>query len=383
MIAIFATANSYFNKKSSHIIKVGYIYEGDASTTYTKNFMQAQQAVEQRFGDQVECTVFYNVKDHNIEKIHDDIVGGNFDIVFAISYGYGEFVKQWAKEAPNTQFCQATCSDANQGDIVPNYHNFMGTIYQGRYIAGVVAGAKLKEMLDKGIILPDKAVIGYVGAFPYSEVISGYTAFFMGVRSQVEDVTMKVIYTNSWSDFSGEKEAAQRLIESGCTVISQHSDTIGTAMACQEMRTRYPVFQVGYNGSMIDVAPSTSLISSKIDWTNYELDAVEAVIKDKKIESVVKAKTLGNDSWGGLKEGWVKIIGVNDYIAAPGTRELIDKTIEELESGKINVYKGPFTGTNPFDPSDTIDLSGGYIENEKTSAPMFGYVLDDVIEIVE
>lgn len=383
MVAIFAMINHYFSKKNSNVIKVGYIYEGDESTTYTRNFMQAQQAVEQRYGDQVECTAFYNVKDHNIEKIYDDIVGGNFDIVFSTSYGYGQYIKQWAKETPNTQYCQATCSDANQGENVPNYHNFMGTIYQGRYITGVVAGAKLRDMLDRGIITQEQAVIGYVAAFPYPEVISGYTAFFMGVRSQVDFVTMKVIYTNSWSDFSGEKEAAKKLIENGCTIISQHSDTIGTAMACQAMKTQYPVFQVGYNGSMIDVAPTTSLVSSKIDWTNYEIAAIEAVIRGKKIENVVKTKTLGNDSWGGIKDGWVKVIGVNDYIAAPGTRELIDKTIDELESGRINVFKGPFTATNPSDPMDTIDLSGGYVENEKTSAPMFGYVLDGVIEIIE
>ena len=386
IVMIFVCALIYISylKEDEKTIRVGYIYQGDSSTPYNKNFINAQKAIEKEFGDQVESIVFYNVSEVNIDSIYEELIASKCDIVFANSYGYGETVKRWAKENPGIQFCQATCSNANEGEILENYHNYMGTIYQGRYVAGVVAGAKLKEMILEGIITKEQAVIGYVAAFPYAEVISGYTAFYMGVCSQIDTVVMKVIYVNSWSDYANEKLATKRLIEDGCVLISQHSDTIGPAVVCQEMCEYYPVIHVGYNGSMIDVAPTTSLISSKINWIPYELAAVEAVLMGKKIERNIDGEIEGNDAWAGFDKGWIELIGLNEFIAPEGVEELIDTTVKELERGLIDVFSGPFTGTDPFDYSDVIDLSTSpYQENKKRSAPQFHYVLDDVIEIIE
>lgn len=384
MIAIFVVFYLIQSIENTDVVRVGFIYEGDASTPYTANFMKAQQEIEKVYGDKVQCVAFYNVKDANIQEIYNDVVASDCDIIFATSYGYGETVKEWAKKHPNIQFCHATGDLANSGEVLSNFHNYMGTIYQGRYVAGVVAGAKLKEAIAQGKVSPDRTKIGYVGAFPYAEVISGYTAFYMGVYSQVPTVTMQIIYTNSWSDYSKEKIAAKKLIENGCTIISQHSDTIGPAVACQELSDKYTVYHVGYNGSMIDVAPTTSLISSKINWAHYEVQAVGALFEKKNIEKSVKAQSVGMDSFAGFDKGWVEILGVNEYIMANGTNELIDSTIKKLEKGEIEVFSGNFTGTNPFDPSDVIDLSKQpFKENSIASSPMFHYVLDDVMEVIE
>ncbi|MDO5155160.1 MAG: BMP family ABC transporter substrate-binding protein [Eubacteriales bacterium] len=384
IVLFFTLIHMAVQKNDKSIVRVAYIYEGDGSTPYTENFMKAQLAVEQEFGNRVETVAFYNVKDVNIDTIYDKLFASDCDLVFATSYGFENTIKQWAKEHPDIQFCQATGDNANVDEQLDNYHNFMGTIYQGRYVAGVVAGAKMKEMIKQGKLSEDDVKIGYVAAFPYAEVISGYTAFYMGVYSQVPSVTMQVIYVNSWSDYAKEKMAAKRMIENGCTIISQHSDTIGSAVACQELKDKYPVVHVGYNGSMIDVAPTTSLISSKINWASYEMNAVEAMLKNKDIESCVVGKSDGNDAWGGFEDGWVELLGVNEFIVADGTNELIEETVERLKKGEIEVFSGPFTGKDPFNPSDTIDLSKTpFLENSARSAPQFHYVLDDVIEVLE
>ena len=259
----------------------------------------------------------------------------------------------------------------------------MGEIYQGRYISGVAAGMKLAELIENGEITVEQARIGYIGAFPYAEVISGYTAFFLGVQSVVPEVTMKVIYTNSWGDYSLEKHTAERLIEEGCVVIAQHSDTTGPAVACEEQSSRYKVFHIGYNQSMTDVAPTTSLISSRINWQNYIVSATDAVLRGKSIESVVKGNVHGNDVSGGIRENWVQMLKLNDTIAAKGTQKKINELIDKFKKGKVDVFKGDFIGVNPEDENDIYDLSDGYTENRNSSAPTFHYVLKDVITIEE
>ena len=369
--------------EETKVIKVGFVYDGDESAPYTYNFIRAQKAVAAEYGDKVQISVKSNITDEYGESAIRELVDEGCDLIFTTSYGYGESAKKLALENPGIQFCQATCSNANTEPLCDNYHTFMGEIYSGRYIAGLAAGLKLKELIDTGRITIDMAKIGYVAAFPYAEVISGYTAFLLGVRHIVPDATMTVIYTNTWGEYILEKNTAERLIKEGCVVISQHSDTTGPAVACEEAKVSHPVFHVGYNDSMLDVAPTTSLISSRINWTPYITAAVGAVLKDKKIEKCVDGNVYGNDCAAGFDKDWVQMVELNSYIAADGTEELIDKTIEDFNKGRITVFKGAYTGTDPFDPNDTIDLSKGYVENEKQSAPSFHWVLNEVITVEE
>ena len=362
-------------------IKVGFIYVGDTSDAYTNNFVKAESEIEKLFEERVVTVAKYNVPEDSVEPVIMDLVEENCDLIFSTSYGYGEMVKKYAEKYPNIEFCQATCPDANEEPLLNNYHTFMGRIYEGRYISGVVAGMKLRELINEKEITPEMAKIGYIAAFPYAEVISGYTAFFLGVRSVVPEATMTVKYTNTWGNYRLEKTIAKELIGEGCVIISQHSDTSGPAAACEETNRSQIVYYVSYNESMRDIAPTTYLIGSKINWCPYMTKAVEAVLMGKDIEGYVKGSVNGNDIAAGFDNDWVQMLEINDFVVAPGTTKRVQELIEDFRNNRIQVFKGDYTGVDPYNPSDTIDLNNGYIENENNSAPSFHYVLKDVITV--
>lgn len=368
-------ATSQPTEADADATKVGFVYIGDDSEAYTANFIAAQTAIEKEFGSSVKTMAKYNVAEDAIEDPLVELCETGCDIIFTTSFGYGETAKELAAQYPDIQFCQATCANADKDTA--NYHTYMGTIYQGRYVAGIVAGMKMKELIDAGTITEDKAKVGYVAAYPYAEVISGYTAFFLGVRSVVPAATMEVNYTNSWGDYDTEKTMATAMIEDGCVIISQHSDTEGPAEACEDAsKNGTTVFHVGYNQSMVDIAPDSSLISSRLDYAPYEIAAVQAV-KD--------GTAIDVDSWAGFDKGWVAMTDLNTKIAAEGTQEAMDEAINAFKDGSktaTDVFKGDYKGTNPSDENDVIDLNEGFAENSTQSAPAFAYVLDDVITVM-
>ena len=383
IFAVVGLYNMFWKKDADRTIKVGFVYVGDASTAYTGNFMEAQEAVDNAFGDQVHTIAKYNVAEGAERQSIEELVEEGCDIIFATSYGYETVTKELAEKYPDVQFCMATGDNANTDPVLDNYHTFMGAIYEGRYVSGVVAGMKLQELIENGTITREQARIGYIGAYPYAEVISGYTAFLLGARSVVPEVTMEVCYTNTWSNYLKEKKCAQSLIEDGCVIISQHSDTSGPAVACEQTDADIPVYLVSYNQSMAELAPTTYLIGAKINWKPYMRQAVQAVLDQKKIEDVVVGNVNEQDIGAGFDENWVQMLELNEVVVAKGTRERIASTIEQLKSGQIEVFRGEYVGVNPQDVSDTYDLTEGYPENKESSAPTFYYILQDVIDIKE
>lgn len=361
-------------------ITVGLIVDGDESTPYSENFIRAMDTMKMEFGDDIDIMIRCNVPYEDVDEVLRELADKGCDIIFTNSYGYGETVKAVAAEYPGVQFCQATCDNADKS-IVSNYHTFMGEIYEGRYIAGMVAGLKLTELIDKGVIIPEEAWIGYVGAYPYPEVISGYTAFLLGARQTCPSARMRVKYTNTWTSYMKEKEIAGELIDEGCIIISQHSDTIGPAVMCESAETDHPVFHVGYNQDMIDVAPTTSLIGTRINWTPYIRDAIKATMNNRKIEEVIRGHVHGNDIGAGFEKGWVEMLELNPAIAPEGGAELVNRSIEDFKNGRIHVFHGDYIGLNPTDPSDSWDLNTEYPENSDSSAPTFRYILKDVIVV--
>ena len=184
-------------------IKVGVIYIGDENEGYTEAHMKGIDAMQAALG-----------------LSEDQVIG------------HESYIMQAATEYPEVQFCHATGYQA-AGSGLANMHNYFTAVYESRYVSGVVAGLKLNEMIEAGTITADQAKLGYVGAFPYAEVVSGYTSFFLGVRSVCPTATMEVQYTNSWADMSGEAEVAASLIADDCVLISQHADTTGAPSTCQ------------------------------------------------------------------------------------------------------------------------------------------------------
>lgn len=382
VLAVF-TGIHFFRNRAPEVdmLKVGFILESDNSTPYTYNFALAQTFLEREYPGRVQILVRSNVPDTDTEGPLRDLVRQGCGIIFANNYS--DQVYAMALEYPKVQFCQASFPDAHVNEDADNFHTFNAEIYQGRYISGIVAGMKLREMIDNGVITADQALVGFVGGFPTPEVISGYTAFLLGVRSVAPEATMRVRYIGTWCNYSKEKASAKALIEEGCVIICQHTNTFGPAMACEEAAATRKVYHVGYNQSMIDTAPATSLVSVRINWTPYIAQAVGAVLESKSIEKVVGGRAHGNDMGAGFDEGWVEILELNEHIAANGTQERINRAVEAFKKGGVSVFKGNYTGTDPDNPDDTCDLSKGYSENADHSFPTFHYVLDDVITVEE
>lgn len=373
---LFFNLSSAGNEKDK--ILVGLICDGDQSTPYSQNFIQALSQVRADYGDRMKCDIRYNITSDNCTNVINELVDEGADLIITNSYGFGKAAKKAAGKNPDVQFVQATQTNADDSPVYSNYHTFMGRICEGRYIAGQVAGRKLARLIKDGTIDKNEAVIGYVGAYELPEVISGFTAFYLGAKEQCPEAVMKVRYTDTWTSYQKEYDTAKKLIDEGCVIISQHSDTIGPAVACADASDDHTVFHVGYNTSMISVAPSTTLVSTKIEWTPYLRTAVKAVFSGKKIESLLNCDIHGNDAGGGFDDGWVRMLSLNQTITASGTKKLVKESIDGFKKKKIDIFKGNFKGADPEDPSDTINLKNGFTENKNQSAPSFHYIIDGI-----
>ena len=369
------------DRKGAGILKVGFVYSEDESTPYTANFVKAQRALEEEYGSKVEILAKSNVLSRECETPIRDLIRDGVKIIF-INMDT-DIPVTLAREFPQVQFCQASMPTISIEGTPENYHTFNGEIYQARYVSGIAAGMKLRQLLDSGALLPKDALVGYVGANSTAEVISGYTAFLLGVRSVAPEATMRVRYTGSWSNFAAENEQTRELINEGCVIIAQHVNTMAPAIVCEEaVASGRTVYHIGYHQSMMDIAPSSSLTSVRTNWAPYVIQAVQAVMNDQVIENVVEAHAHGRDLSAGFESSWVELMELNKFIAAEGTQEKVNNAIENMKKGRIKVFSGNYTGVNPINPADTIDLSTGYTECQYSSNPSFGYVLRDYI-IVE
>ncbi len=364
-------------------LTVGFVYDNDECAPYTYNFSLAKDALEKKYGDKLTIHTCSNVLDDAMEEPVKELAAKGCDIIFF--NGYSELVPKLAPEYPDIQFCQTSYMDMYGQTVPDNYHTFKGEAYQGRYVSGIVAGMKIKQLISEGTITQNEALVGFVAAFPSSEVISGYTAFILGIRSVVPEATMQVCYTGTWCSYAHEKSAAKQMIDNGCVIISQHTDTIGPAIACEEaLEKGIQVYHVGNNQSMSEVAPGSSLVTTRINWEPYVLAATEAVMSNRAIEDVVVGHIHGHDVSAGFENGWVTMDDYNEQVAAPGTYEAMRKAIDIFSHGNASyIFRGSYTGIDPDDPTDTIDLKTGYIENENTSYPLFHYILKGVITIIE
>ena len=388
MVLLFLAIDRLFIEadESGGQFAVGFVYDGDESTPYTRNFLLAQRGLERKFGRSVKVIALSNVPTDEGTQALERLVSSGCRIIFTTSFGFKDAAKEMAQRHPEIHFCAAT-GDNSDSPVLKNYHTFMGEIHEGRYVSGIVAGLKIRELLDGGRIPEDGAKVGYVAAFPLPEVISGFTAFLLGVRSVVPGATMEVCYANSWNNYTAEMRCAKALIESGCAVISQHSDSIAPAVACEDAHSRAnsetPIFHVGYNQCMTDVAPATSLSSVRINWAPYIEGAVEAVMRGRKIEGFVSGHVHRNDIGAGFDEDWVQVLELNETAAAAGTREKVEEAVEGLRNGRISVFSGEYTGRNPLDGDDTCDLREEFVECERQSAPTFRYLLDGIVRVID
>ena len=346
-------------------LKVGFIFLHDENSTYDLNFMNGAKEACANLGLSDDQVIFRtNIPEG--QECYDaaaELADAGCNVIFADSFGHEDFMIQAAKEFPEVQFCHATGTKAHTEGLA-NYHNAFASIYEGRYLAGVAAGLKLNEMIANGEFTEDEAKIGYVGAFTYAEVVSGYTSFFLGARSVCPTATMEVTFTGSWYDETAEKEAANKLIGNGCKLISQHADSMGAPTACETAG----VPNVSYNGSTEAACPNTFIVSSRINWAPYYEYAITAVMN---------GETIDADWTGTLATGSVVLTDINTAVAAEGTAEAIADATAKLESGELQVFDcSVFTvsGDN-VTASMTVDADGhvtSYLADVDTDAAYTG-----------
>lgn len=361
--------------------KLGVICLHDEDSTYDLNFINGVKEAQKALGLKDEQIIIKrNIPESNAcYEAALDLVDEGCDVIFADSFGHETHLLRAAKENPEVQFCHATGTMAHTENL-PNFHNAFASIYEGRYLAGVAAGMKLNQMIEAGTIKAEEAKMGYVGAFTYAEVISGYTAFYLGAKSVCPSVTMDVQFTGSWYDETAERNTANALINGGCVLISQHADSMGAPSACEDKN----VPNVSYNGSTQEHCPNTFIVSSRINWAPYFKYICE---------QAMKGEAIATDWTGTITTGSVVLTDVNTAAAAPGTVEALAQITEELKNGTRQVFDtANFTvegnvltsyladvNTDPEFVKDTEVIENGiFAESKYRSAPYFDIQIDGI-----
>ena len=388
LVASYAFANGSSEapaKSDAKKLTVGLLCIGDENDQgYSYNFIQGRDEATKKLaadGIDVEWITKYNIgEDSSCEDANIEAAEEGCQIIFNNSYGFEPYMLKVAPSYPNVEFVGCTNLVSSKDDL-KNTHNAFANIYEGRYVAGVAAGLKLNQLIEEGKIKPEQAVIGYVGAYSFAEVISGFTAYFLGARSVCPSVSMLVSFVGSWSDATAEADAALALIDQGAVMISQHSDNTTPATAAQSKGR----FHTGYNADMTHVAPAASIISTRIDWSVYFYEFIKAY---------VNGEELPQDWCQGMNENAVVMTSLNEAIAAPGTKAKLDEVMAKISAGELQVFDtSTFTidggkkltqafalDTNgDFAPdSEEAVFDGAFHESLYQSAPYFAIQIDGI-----
>ena len=374
--------------------KAGVVLVGDENEGYTYAHMEGIKTAAAKLGIADDQIIWkYNIpEDEQCKDACDDLVGQGCKVIFTNSYGHQSYTQQAAEEYPNVQFVAMT-GDTAKASGLENFSNAFTRVYESRYVSGVVAGLKVQEMIDNGKIADENKddngniKIGYVGAYPYAEVVSGYTAFYLGIKSVVENVVMDVQYTNSWFDMVAEGAAADALMARGCVIIGQHADSTGAPSAVQAaLDGGKSVYSVGYNVDMLAVAPTAALTSATNNWAVYYEYALGTALEGGKIDT----------NWAeGYEQDAVAITDLGES-CAEGTAAKVEETINAIKSGDLHVFaqdsftvggekveEAFATDTNgDFTPdADNAMFDGYYHESYFQSAPSFQLRIDGITEL--
>ena len=383
-LALCLTAFSFTAVAEVEGVKLGVILLHSENSTYDMNFINGVYEAMENLGLSEEQVILVRDIDESQECTEAalDLADEGCNIIFANSFGHESYLMEAAKEYPEVQFCHATGTMAHTAGL-SNFHNAFAAIYEGRYLAGVAAGMKLNEIKEAGNLKGEVPLMGYVGAFTYAEVISGYTSFYLGAKSVCPDVQMKVQFTGSWYDEKEEKAAAESLIAAGCDLISQHADSMGAPTACENAN----IPNVSYNGSTVESCPNTFIVASRINWAPYFEYIVNQVVKGEEIDT---------DWTGTIATGSVVLTDVNTAAAAEGTAEALEALKAEFVNGTKHVFDTATEGfitvggealttymadvdTDPDFVADTEVVADGYFhESEKRSAPYFDVKIDGI-----
>ena len=385
-------------------LKIGVILLHDESIGYDFAHLQGIQTACKNLGiDEAKQVVWkYNIpEDQACYEAAVDLIEQGCTVIISDSYGHQSYMTQAAEENPNITFLIAT-GDTAAVDNCQNTHNFFTHTYESRYVSGVVAGMKLKEMVESGVLTDDNynadgtIKIGYVGAYPYAEVVSGYTGFYLGVKSIVDNVQMDVTFTNSWANATAEQQAAEALLSRGCCIISQHADSTGGPSAIEAaVKTGSVCYYVGYNIDMLAVAPTAILTSAQNDWSVYYTYALGMAKAGKRTEIPV--------DWSEGYASGANMISALGSSCAAGTAEKVAEVEKAIKDGSLQVFDtskftvdGSKISTYTFNSSTMNSdytavlytgqdyeciVNGAFQESTFRSAPYFSLLIDGITQL--
>ncbi|WP_418725887.1 BMP family ABC transporter substrate-binding protein [Dysosmobacter sp.] len=375
-------------------VKIGLICVHDINSGYDAAHIEGLTAACEAMGIDVDSQVImkYNIaEDQNCYDAAVDLAEQGCNIIFSDSYGHQTYMLQAAREYSDITFVSCTGDQAGVAGL-DNFKNIFPYTYESRYVSGVVAGMKLKALMDEGTVTDP--YVGYVGAFPYAEVVCGYTAFLLGIQSIVPEAHMDVQYTNNWYSPTDEAEAANALMARGCVIIGQHADSTGAPSAVQEALDKGTVaYSVGYNIDMLSVAPTAALTSAQNNWS---------VLYQATLEKFVAGEEIPADYATGIADGAVMISALGES-CAEGTQEAVDAAWAGITDGSLKVfdtskftvggetvteYEVNFsiidfaTGDVVFEgPTENVIADGAFQESVYRSAPYFDLRIDGITEL--
>lgn len=375
--------------------RVGIVLVGDENDAYTLSFINGILEAADKLGLSLADDIIwkYNIAEDESAKLAiEDCIANGCSLIFANSYGHQDYAKLAAEQNPGVQIVALT-GDTARASGLSNFHNAFPEIYEARYAAGVVAGMKIAQLdedgklTEKNYAVDGTVKVGYVGAYPYAEVVSGYTAFYLGVKSVYSNVSMQVQYINSWSSAELEKAAAEYLIGDGCVIIGQYNDTAGAPTACEEaLSAGTTVYSVAYNTDRRAAAPHAVLTSPAMQWGAYFTYAIGAALRGEEIAT----------NWAeGFDRDAVALTSLGTNVA-PGTQEKVNEVIAALKTGTLHpfdtstwtvngehltvAYATDTDGDWVYDADNAI-FDGYYHESWFQSAPSFYLRIDGIIEL--
>lgn len=396
-ILVFSALSLVSCGGGSDEFKVGVILVGDETEGYTKAHMDGIKEAANKLGLKESQIIWKYKVEENDECLKDaqDLVGSGCSLIISNSYGHQPFMEQAAKQFPDITFIAMTGDTAEKSGLA-NFKNAFTAVYESRYISGIVAGMKIKELVESGTLTKEKqpasftedgkVKVGYVGAYFYAEIVSGYTAFFLGIQSIFENVTMEVVYTESWFDIGRESAAAEYLMGKGCVIIGQHADSTGAPAAVNKALANGTIaYSVGYNIDMIPSASNAALTSATNEWKVYYEYAIGAALEGKTIDT----------NWAkGYSVDAVNITTLNAKSVAAGTQEAVDAAVAAIKAGTLHVFDcskftvggnhlTSYTNSYGLDGKETIVKSGDtyyFAESTIRSAPYFDIRIDGIVE---
>jgi simple sugar transport system substrate-binding protein len=316
--------------RAAEPLKVGFIYlgpVGDYGWTYEHDL--ARKKVDAHFGDKVKTTFVENVPEGpDSEKVLNDLANGGNRIIFATSFGYMNYVLNSAKKHPKVFYEHATGYKR-----AANVSSYNIRFYQGRYVQGLIAGKLSKS-----------GVAGYVGSIPVPEVVQGLNAFMLGMKSVNPAAKLKFVMINSWYDPPKEGDAAKALIDQGCDIITQHTDSPAPLQAAASRGIK----AFGQSTDMIKFADKTQLTATTDNWGPYYI---------KRIQAVMDGTWKSSDTWGGFDSGMLAMspfTNMPDDVAAAATAAVAD-----IKAGKNKIFVGPLK-----DQSGTVKVQPGVVMDD-------------------